>query len=127
MQQNGGTALQDGAGGAGAALNGFRVFDNGVAAVIIGTAISAGKIMLTCSAPLSRAGPITVDHEFGTNPHGTATATPPDVPTLANYVFDNQTPQGDSIGFPLQPTNGSLTATFAGGGLLAFMRRRPRR
>lgn len=108
--------LQDGAGGtSGTSLNGFRVFDNGVAQTISSTAFAGSPInsvVLTLSAPLSSGDVtgnlVTMDYEFGYNPHGDFGG-PPSLPSYAKYVFDTSAPNGDTLGLPMQPTNGLLT------------------
>jgi hypothetical protein len=94
VTQDGGTALQDGAGGSGASLLGFRVYDNGVLGTISSTSISGNTIVLTMSASLS--GPVTMDYGMNGAPYGGTTSP-------ASVVYDNYTVPGDTLGLPLQP------------------------
>lgn len=109
-----GATLQDGSGGTGTSLNGFRVLNAGTPLTISSTIISGNNVVLTMSAPIVLAdilaGNIKVDYEFGKNPHNSPTASPA-TPNLANLVFDSNIPTGDTIGTPMQPTNGLITVT----------------
>lgn len=93
----GGTgALKDGAGGNGGSLQGFRVFDNGVAATISGTTISGSTVVLTlASAP---SGTVTLDYAMANAPYGGTTT-----PAPAAIVYDSDTVPGDTLGLPLLP------------------------
>lgn len=105
-----GASIQDGAGGSGASLNGFQVFNGATQLPISSTVISGNNVILTMSGSISQAsilaGTVKVRYEFGQSPHGTTTP-----PNLANYVFDTAIPAGDTIGLPLLPTNGLVTVT----------------
>jgi hypothetical protein len=92
----GGTTLADGAGGAGSALAGFRVYDGGTPMTISATAITnATTITLTLSA--TPAGTCTMDYAMANLPFG-ATA-----PAANTIVYDNTSVNGDSLGIPMQP------------------------
>ena len=94
VAQDGGTALQDGTGGSGGSLLGFRVYDNAVLKTISTTSISGNTIVLTMSASLT--GPVTMDYGMGGDPYTTTTLP-------ASVVYDNNTVPGDTLGLPLQP------------------------
>jgi hypothetical protein len=102
----GGNALQDGTGGAGAALTGFRVFDGGSQVTISATAITgAATIQLTlASAPT---GVVTLDHAIMNAPCHSGTGPFTFVP--AGCVYDNDgywqygTTAPTAVGSPLQP------------------------
>lgn len=94
VTQQGGSALIDGAGGAGSSLQGFRVFDGGSPMTISSTTISGNTIMLTLSATPS--GAVTMDYAMANAPFG-ATTSP------AAVCYDNQTIPGSALGLPLQP------------------------
>ena len=102
--------MQDGTGGTGGSLNGIRVFNSATPLTISSTVISGNTVVVTTSASISSAdiiaGNVTLDYEYGATPHGTTNP-----PNLANFVFDNSNPQSDTIGQPLQPTNGSIVVT----------------
>lgn len=92
----GGAALLDGAGGAGAALAGFRVFDSGAPVAINSTAIlSPTSLRLTLAAAPS--GAVTMDFGMANLPFG-ATA-----PAASSILYDNTTVSNDTVGIPLQP------------------------
>lgn len=111
-QTGGGTALETGDGGtSGTGLIGWEVFDNGTPATISSTAFSGNNVVLTCSASLS--GPVTVRCLYGMNPSGVALNADNE-----GFVVDNTTPQGDTLGLPLLSSDGSFTATAAGGARL---------
>lgn len=109
VQHAGGTALLDGAGGAGAALTGFRVKDGANAATISATAIaSATTITLTLSAVPT--GTVTVDYGMTPSPHH---ADPTNVmvdPVWASEVCDNVPLVNQVRGCLLQPF-AALTVT----------------
>jgi len=94
INQHGGTALQDGAGGSGGSLQGFRVFDGGTPATISSTAISGNTVVLTLAA--TPTGTVTLDYAMANAPFGSTTA-------AAAVLYDNQSIPGDSLGLPLQP------------------------
>lgn len=94
VTQQGGTALLDGAGGAGSSLLGFRVFDGGTPCTISSTAISGNTVVLTLSA--TPAGAVTLDYAMANAPFGATTG-------AASVLYDNQTIPGDTLGLPLQP------------------------
>ena len=90
----GGTSLADGAGGAGASLLGFRVYDDGSAATISSTSISGNTVVLTLSA--TPAGTVTMDYAMANAPYTNTRS-------LASVVYDNDTVTGDTLGLPLRP------------------------
>ena len=94
IAQAGGTALQDGAGGSGGSLQGFRVFDAGTPVSIIATAIAGNTVQLTLAS--TPTGAVTLDYAMANAPFGSTTST-------AAVLYDNQTIPGDSLGLPLQP------------------------
>ena len=96
VEHRGGTSLQDGSGGSGSALAGFRVFDDGVDASISATAIVGSTIEITLSSAPSWA--VTVSYAMENCPHGTTTSV-----TLASAVYDNQSIHGSSVGMLLEP------------------------
>jgi Carbohydrate esterase, sialic acid-specific acetylesterase len=105
-----GASLKEGAGGSGASVNSFRVFNGATPLTISSVAISGNAVVLTLSANIAQAdvtaGSIKVDYEYGESPHGATTP-----PNLANFVFDDAAPVGDTLGLPLRPTNGQMTVT----------------
>ena len=94
IAHNGGSTLIDGAGGAGAALQGFRYFDSASAAVAITASaiISATQVRLTLAAAVAG----TLDYAMANAPYGSSTA-------ASSVVYDNQAIPSDSVGLPLQP------------------------
>ncbi|WP_157266620.1 sialate O-acetylesterase [Azohydromonas aeria] len=121
----GGNALQDGAGGTGASLSGFRVFDNGATATISATAItSPTTITLTlASAP---AGTVTLTHAvtdapcdpvWGTDANPAGKRAGAIAFTAANCVYDNDGysvgtgTASTTLGSPLQPWSGTVTGS----------------
>lgn len=105
ITQDAGTLLKDSAGGtSGAGLTAWRAFDNGVGLTISSTAFNGNQVVLNVSAAPSDAGPITDDYLYGATP------------TVTNLVYDNTSPQGDTIGLPLAPSDGMVTYTLGGGG-----------
>lgn len=97
IEQRGGSALQDGGGGSGSALTGFKVFDNGVEVALSATAIAGStSIQLTLSA--TPTGVVTVSYGMANCPHGTTSSV-----TLASAVYDNQPVHGSSLGMLLAP------------------------
>lgn len=94
VTQQGGSALLDGAGGSGAALQGFRVFDNGTPSTISSTAIVGNTVTLTLASTPS--GVVTMDYAMANAPFGSTTS-------LGAVCYDNQTIPGDALGLPLQP------------------------
>lgn len=115
VAQSGGTGLLDGAGSAsGAGLLGFRVLISGSPETVTATAFSGGNIVLTVAAALTAASPPSVWFGYGMNPFGYAYdgggAT--DLAILGHIPYDNQSALiGDTVGFPLQPTDGAITAS----------------
>jgi hypothetical protein len=100
-----GTALRSkGLSSSGSSLTGFLVFGNGSAATISSTAFTQpNRIVLTLSS--APTGPVTLSYLAGANP------------TITNPVYDDQAPQSDSDGLPLQPsrgTSGLITAIRTG-------------
>lgn len=92
VQQAGGGALRDAAGGtSGAGLTGFRLLRNGIAQAIGGTAFAGNAIRLTLAAP-PNGGAWSVTYQAGAEPDVSAA------------VHDDAPPQGDTRGVPLQPT-----------------------
>lgn len=91
----GGTgALVDGGGGAGAALLGFRIYNDGVAGTISSTAIVGSNVVITMSAALT--GTVTADF-------GMANAPFTMTPAAASVLYDSDTVPGHTLGLPLQP------------------------
>lgn len=102
----GGNALQDGGGGAGAALTGFRVFDGASQVAISATAItSPTTIQLTLASTPS--GVVTLDHAMMNVPCGAGAN--PITFTPAGCVYDNDgywqygSASPTALGSPLQP------------------------
>lgn len=97
-----GTALADGAGGAGTALTGFRFFDAGAAGAQIAvssTAISGNTLQLVLAT--EPVGALTMDYAMTNVPHGVATSSNSFVP--ASCVYDNALYHASTVGCPLQP------------------------
>lgn len=104
IEHLGGSALQDGGGGSGSALTGFKVFDNGVEIAISATSItSATSIQLTLAS--TPTGTVTVGYGMANCPHGTTSSV-----TLASAVYDNQPVHGSSVGMLLAPVQ-SMSVT----------------
>lgn len=102
VQHAGGTALLDGAGGTGAALTGFRVYDGANPATISATAItSPTTIQLTLSAVPS--GVVTVDYGLTPAPHAADQISSQVDPVWASAVYDNVTLVNQDRGCILQP------------------------
>lgn len=108
----GGTgALKDGAGGSGANLKGFRVFDGASLMTISSTAISGNTVVLTLSATPS--GTVTLDHGMPNLPYGVSE------PPANTILYDSDTvtyahpslPLA-AVGLPLQPC-AAITVTGA--------------
>jgi hypothetical protein len=102
VTHDGGSSLEELDGSTdGGSLTGFQVSDDGFATTltISSTAFAAGEIVLNLSAPPADVDTIEVRYQYGENP------------TITNPVYDNTTPQGDSVGLPLQPTVGSVEAS----------------
>lgn len=88
----------------GSSLTGFKVYGNGTLATISSTAFTQpNKIVLTLSS--TPASPVKLSYLAGANP------------TITNPVYDDQAPQSDSDGLPLQPSRGTsgLITAVAGG------------
>lgn len=103
VAHSGGTALKDGAGGAGAAQKGYRFFDAGAAGAQIGytsTAIlSPTQIQVTLSSlPV---GGLTFDYGIVNAPHGLDGSATSYIPESA--VFDNVSLPNRIVGCILQP------------------------
>lgn len=83
----------------GGSVTGFEVSndDFATALTVSSTAFSGNTVRLTLSAVPT--GTVKVRYQYGKTP------------TVTNAVYDNTTPQSDSIGLPLQPSFGSLTVT----------------
>lgn len=94
ISHDGGTSLQDGTGGSGTSLLGFRVFDGGVPATISSTSISGNSVILTLSSTPS--GVVTMDYAMANAPFTTSIS-------LFSVVYDNNIVSGDTLGVPLQP------------------------
>lgn len=104
IEHRGGSALQDGSGGAGTALTGFAVFDGATEVAISATAIaSATSIQLTLAS--TPTGAVTVSYATSNCPHGTASSV-----TLASAVYDNQPVHGSSVGMLLTPVQSMSVA-----------------
>lgn len=94
IAQDGGTALQDGGGGSGSALLGFRVYDGGTITTISTTSISGNTVVLTLSA--TPAGVVTMDYAMANAPFTTTVS-------ASSIVYDNATVSGDTLGRTLRP------------------------
>lgn len=94
ISHDGGTTLLDGAGGSGASLLGFRVYDDGVLKTISSTAISGNTVVLTLSATPS--GAVAMDYAMANAPFTTTVL-------ASSIAYDNNTVTGDTLGRPLQP------------------------
>lgn len=106
VTHDGGTAIEELDGTTdGGSLTGWEVSDDDFSTTltISSTAFVAGKIVLTLSAAPADVDTIKVRYQYGENP------------TITNPVYDDTTPQSDTIGLPLQPTIGSVTASLVGG------------
>lgn len=99
VQHTGGTALQDGAGGAGAALTGFEFKDaGGNVLTYSGTSFpTANTIRMTVNGT-----PATVSYAMMNNPHNSDPSTSTSAVVLASIPCDN-VPFLYSTGAPLQP------------------------
>lgn len=101
LAHSGGTALTDGAGGAGAALTGFEFKDAGAGDAVIGysaTSISGNTVTLALAS--SPVGALSMSYAMMNVPHA-ASATA--APVLASCVYDNVPILNSAIGCPLQP------------------------
>lgn len=89
----------------GGSLTGFQVSDDDFSTTLTvsTTHFVHNAVILELSAAPDDADTIKVRYQYGENP------------TITNPVYDNTTPQSDSIGLPLQPTTGTVTATLVGG------------
>lgn len=94
---DGGTGLTDAsASGVGTGLTGFVVGSSGGAKSISATAFSGTNILLTTDTGLSG---VTVTYLAGA------------APTVTNPVYDNNTISGRTLGRPLQPSRGAISAS----------------
>jgi hypothetical protein len=96
-----GTALEEADGSTdGGSLTGFQVSDDDFSTTltISSTAFDGNEVVLTLSVAPADEDTIKVRYQYGEGP------------TVTNPVYDDTTPQGDSIGLPLLPTVGSVTA-----------------
>lgn len=112
VTHDGGTGLEEDDGTTdGGSLTGFEASDDAFSTnlTISSTAFSNGQIKLTLSAAPADEDTIVVRHQYGENPD------------ISNPVYDDQLPQSDTIGFPLQPTIGTVEATLGGGALNMLM------
>lgn len=104
------TCTQDGGAfdGTGADLTGFEVSDDDFSTTltITGTGFLAGQVLLALSAAPGDGDTVKVRYQYGENPD------------ITEPAYDDTAPGGDTLGLPLRPTVGSLTATLlsAGGG-----------
>lgn len=96
--ESGGTSLKELDGSTdGGSLTGFALTDGSGSLAISSTAFSGNTILLN----LGRAvvGGVTLTYQYG------------EKPDITNPVYDNTSPQGDTVGLPLRPTIGDVTVT----------------
>jgi len=106
VSHNGGSSLTELDGTTdGGSVTGFQVSDDDFSTTltISSTAFSGNRVVLTLSAAPADEDTIKVRYQYGVNP------------SITNPVYDNTAPQSDTVGLPLQPTNGSVTVGVGSG------------
>jgi len=95
VHDSGGTALKELDGSTdGGSVTGFALTDASGNLPISATAFSGNTVVLTLGR--AAAGAVSLTYQYG------------EKPDITNPVFDNTTPQGDTVGLPLQPTKTAL-------------------
>ncbi len=98
VSQAGGSSLREIDGSTdGGSLTGFEVSNDNFSTTLTvsSTAFSGNTVQITLSAVPT--GTVKVRYQYG------------ETPSITNPVYDNTTPQSDTIGLPLQPSIGSIT------------------
>ncbi len=101
ISQGSGTGLTESDGSTtGIGLTGFEVSSDNFSTLltISSTAFSSGRVKLTLSSAPADVDTVKVRYQYG------------EQPPITNPAYDNTTPGGDTLGLPLQPTDGSFTA-----------------
>lgn len=110
VTHDGGAALEELDGSTdGGSLSGFQASDDDFATTLTvsSTAFSAGEVRLTLSAVPAGGATVKVRYQYG------------ETPSITNPVYDDTSPQSDTVGLPLRPTAGSVTAELTGATLAA--------
>jgi hypothetical protein len=102
INHDGGASLEELDGSTdGGSVTGFQVSDDDFSTTltISSTAFDGNTVVLTLSATPDDLDVLKVRYQYG------------ETPSITNPVYDNLTVQGDTLGFPLRPTTGSITVT----------------